>query len=137
MNLADLSASIGAADSARAAEQLDSALDASLLSLPPTRMAVDARGLPLGILAVLATVFYLSWAQNFVVPLLVGIVISYTLNPLVTWLEAIKIPRVVGTVIVMGSVIGAGPQATQQATGCALDRSKRQSLRSLVSNSLA
>jgi predicted PurR-regulated permease PerM len=71
------------------------------------RMTVDARGLALGILAVLATVFFLSWAQNFVVPLLVGIVISYTLNPLVTWLEAIKIPRVVGTVIVIGSVIGA------------------------------
>jgi predicted PurR-regulated permease PerM len=107
MNPADVFASIGTAASARAVEQLDSALDASLLSLPPTRMTVDARGLALGILAVLATVFFLSWAQNFVVPLLVGIVISYTLNPLVTWLEAIKIPRVVGTVIVMGSVIGA------------------------------
>jgi predicted PurR-regulated permease PerM len=107
MNRADVFASIGTAASARAVEQLDSALDASLLSLPPTRMTVDARGVALGILAVLATVFFLSWAQNFVVPLLVGIVISYTLNPLVTWLEAIKIPRVVGTVIVMGSVIGA------------------------------
>jgi predicted PurR-regulated permease PerM len=42
-----------------------------------------------------------------VVPLLLGIVISYTLNPLVAWLEAIKIPRVAGTVIVMASVIGA------------------------------
>ena len=107
MNPANVFASIGTAASARAVEQLDSALDASLLSLPPTRMTVDARGLALGILAVLATVFFLSWAQNFVVPLLVGIVISYTLNPLVTWLEAIRIPRVVGTVIVMGSVIGA------------------------------
>jgi len=107
MNPANVFASIGTAASARAVEQLDSALDASLLSLPPTRMTVDARGLALGILAVLATVFFLSWAQNFVVPLLVGIVISYTLNPFVTWLEAIKIPRVVGTVIVMGSVIGA------------------------------
>ena len=107
MNPANVFASIGTAASARAVEQLDSALDASLLSLPPMRMTVDARGLALGILAVLATVFFLSWAQNFVVPLLVGIVISYTLNPLVTWLEAIKIPRVVGTVIVMGSVIGA------------------------------
>ena len=107
MSPADVFASIRTAASARAVEQLDSALDASLLSLPPTRMTVDARGLALGILAVLATVFFLSWAQNFVVPLLVGIVISYTLNPLVTWLEAIRIPRVVGTVIVMGSVIGA------------------------------
>ena len=40
-------------------------------------------------------------------PLLLGIVVAYTLNPLVTWLEAIRMPRVVGTVIVMASVIGA------------------------------
>ena len=40
-------------------------------------------------------------------PLLLGIVIAYTLNPLVAWLEAIRIPRVVGTVIVMAGVIGA------------------------------
>ena len=39
--------------------------------------------------------------------LLLGIVISYTLNPLVTWLEAIRIPRVAGTIIVMAGVIGA------------------------------
>jgi len=52
-------------------------------------------------------VFALSWAQTFVVPLLVSIVVSYTLNPLVTWLEAIKIPRALGAVIVMASVIGA------------------------------
>ena len=45
--------------------------------------------------------------RPFVVPLLLGIVIAYTLNPLVAWLEAIRIPRVVGTVIVMASVIGA------------------------------
>ncbi len=61
----------------------------------------------LGVLAVLASVFALSWAQGFVVPLLLGIIIAYTLNPLVAWLEAIRIPRVVGTVIVMASVIGA------------------------------
>ena len=70
-------------------------------------MPVDARGLALGILAALASVLALSLAQGFVVPLLLGIVISYTLNPLVAWLEAIKIPRVVGTVIVMATVIGA------------------------------
>src|SRR5947207_2377391 len=70
-------------------------------------MPVDARGLALGILAALASVLALSWAQGFVVPLLLGIVIAYTLNPVVGWLEAIKIPRVVGTIIVMGSAIGA------------------------------
>jgi predicted PurR-regulated permease PerM len=70
-------------------------------------MPVDSRGLALGILAALAAVFALSWAQSFLVPLLLGIVITYTLNPLVAWLEAISIPRVVGTVVVMVSVIGA------------------------------
>ncbi len=100
-------ASIDIADSALAVEQPGSAADASLATLPATRMPVDARGLALGILAALASVLALSWAQGFVVPLLLGIVISYTLNPLVGWLEAIKIPRVVGTVMVMASVIGA------------------------------
>src|SRR4030095_5629161 len=52
-------------------------------------------------------VFALSWAQSFVVPLLLGIIISYTLYPLVAWLEAIRIPRVVGHLLVMGSVMGA------------------------------
>jgi len=49
----------------------------------------------------LAVVFGLSWAQGFVVPLLLGIVVAYTLNPLVAWLETIGIPRAAGTVVVM------------------------------------
>jgi predicted PurR-regulated permease PerM len=88
-------------------EQPVSAADAPPASVPATRIPVDARGLALGILATLALVFALSWARPFVVPLLLGIVIAYTLNPLVVWLEAIKVPRVAGTFIVMAGVIGA------------------------------
>jgi predicted PurR-regulated permease PerM len=106
MNSTAVPASIGTADSARAVEQLGSSVAESLVTLPATRMSVEARGLALGVLAAFACVFALSWAQSFVVPLLLGIVISYTLNPLVVWLEAIKVPRVIGTVIVMLSVIG-------------------------------
>jgi predicted PurR-regulated permease PerM len=76
-------------------------------ALPATGIPVDARGLALAVLAVLATIYALSWAQPFVVPLLLGIVISYTLNPVVTWLEALRLPRVIATVIVMAGVIGA------------------------------
>jgi predicted PurR-regulated permease PerM len=107
MKSAAVPVSAGTADTARAVEQVGSAVDASLLTVPATRMPVDARGLALAILAVLASIFALSWAQAFVVPLLLGIVISYTLSPLVAGLEAIRIPRVVGTVFVMASVIGA------------------------------
>ena len=64
-------------------------------------MPVNARGLALAILATVAVVFALQWAEKFFIPLLLGIIIAYTLNPLVVWLERIKIPRVVGTSIVM------------------------------------
>jgi len=83
------------------------AVDTMLVTLPATRIAVDARGLALGILAALAAIFALSWAQAFLVPLLLGIIISYTLNPLVVWLEAIKVPRALGSLIVMAGVMGA------------------------------
>ena len=105
------------ADSAVAVEHVDAVVDASLVTLPATRMPVDARGLALGILAALASIFALSWAQTFLVPLLLGIVISYTLSPLVAWLEAIRIPRVIGTVVVMASVIGALTLGTYSLRG--------------------
>jgi predicted PurR-regulated permease PerM len=83
------------------------AADESLVTLPESRPAVVARGLALGVLAALTSVYALWWARAFAIPLLLGIVISYTLNPLVAWLESIRIPRVIGTAIVMASVIGA------------------------------
>jgi predicted PurR-regulated permease PerM len=107
------SVSNGTADSALATEptpateQNNAAVDTSLLTLPAARMQIDARGLALGLLAAFATVFILSWAQSFVVPVLLGIIISYTLNPLVDWLQVIKVPRVLGTGIVMITIIGA------------------------------
>jgi predicted PurR-regulated permease PerM len=95
------------ADSARGAEQDRPAAEASVAIVRTGRVSVDARGISLGILAAIALVFALSWAGKFLVPLLLGIVLAYTLNPLVVWLEAIKIPRAAGAVIVMASVIGA------------------------------
>jgi predicted PurR-regulated permease PerM len=70
-------------------------------------MPVDARGVGLGILATLALVFALRWAQSFAISLLLGIFLAYTLNPLVVWLERIKVPRIVGASIVMLTVVCA------------------------------
>ena len=75
MNLAAVPASLGAADPAPAAAPPDAAVEASPAAII-TRMSVDARGLALGILMVLALIFALSWAQAFVVPRLLGIIIS-------------------------------------------------------------
>ena len=69
-------------------------------SLDPPRIA-------LSVLVCLAAIFAVSWAQDFLVPLLIGIVASYTLSPLVAALERIRIPRALATVIVVVGVIGA------------------------------
>jgi predicted PurR-regulated permease PerM len=74
---------------------------------PVVRVPVDARGLALAILAVIAVVFALEWAQAFVISLLLGILIAYTLNPLVVWLERIRIPRALASLVVMLGVMGA------------------------------
>ena len=66
---------------------------------------MGARSLALTIVATIAVVFALQWAENFFIPLLLGIIIAYTLNPLVVWMERAKIPRVIGTIIVMLSVL--------------------------------
>ena len=69
------------------------------------RVSMDVRGLALAIVTTVVVVFALQWAEKFFIPLLLGIIIAYTLNPLVVWLERIKIPRVVGTSIVMLAVL--------------------------------
>ena len=73
----------------------------------PSRIAVqvDARGLALGILATIAFVFALQLAQKFFIPLLFGIFIAYTLNPLVAWLERIKIPRFFGASLILLTIL--------------------------------
>jgi predicted PurR-regulated permease PerM len=96
-----------APESTHAVEQNPSAVVESLVTLPASRPAVEARGLALGVLAALVSIYALWWGRAFAIPLLLGIVISYTLYPLVAWLEAIRIPRVFGTVIVMATVISA------------------------------
>jgi predicted PurR-regulated permease PerM len=68
---------------------------------------VDARGVALGVLAALALVFALRWAQSFAISLLVGIFLAYSLNPLVVWLERIRVPRIVGASTVMLAVMCA------------------------------
>jgi predicted PurR-regulated permease PerM len=62
---------------------------------------VNARGLALGIIASIAFVFALRWSLDFLVPLLLGVFIAYTLSPLVRQLERWRVPRALGTCLVM------------------------------------
>jgi predicted PurR-regulated permease PerM len=58
------------------------------------------------VLAVLALIAALYLARGFFVPLLIGILASYTLHPLVDWLQACRVPRSAGAALVLALVIG-------------------------------
>lgn len=90
---------------------------ASAPPAPPMLPAIHVRSLCLTILAVVAFVFALQWAQKFLIPLVFGIFIAYTLNPLVVWLERIRIPRLIGTCAVMISLIFCIGQAGSSLRG--------------------
>src|SRR5258706_9923467 len=95
------------AGAARAARRDCFGGDVAAVALPSSRMAVDVRGASLGILASLGAIAALSWAQGFVILLLPGIVLAYTLYPLVAWLVMARIPRIAAAMIVMLSILGA------------------------------
>jgi predicted PurR-regulated permease PerM len=67
----------------------------------PAKDLVQVKNVALVILTTIAVIFALDWAQNFVITMLLGVLLAYTLNPVVKWLEYIKIPRVIGSSLVI------------------------------------
>ena len=63
--------------------------------------------LALGVLALLGLVAALYLARGFFVPLLIGILASYTLHPLVDRMEAWRVPRSAGAALVLAIVVGS------------------------------
>lgn len=84
--------------------KLDTQLPADALLLPAND-SIQVKNVALLVITTIAVIFALDWAQNFVVIMLLGILMSYTLNPVVKWLEYIKIPRVIGSSIVILALI--------------------------------
>jgi predicted PurR-regulated permease PerM len=76
--------------------------DASVLRLP-----TPVRNVGILIIATVASIWMLRWAQSFFVSLLLGILLAYTLNPLVNTLERLKLPRIIATTVVMLGVLFA------------------------------
>ncbi|MTW09254.1 AI-2E family transporter [Pseudoduganella eburnea] len=57
------------------------------------------------ILATVAFLYALQWGQGFLVPLLLGILLAYTLNPVVVTLERVHIRRALGTSLVTCAIL--------------------------------
>jgi len=65
----------------------------------------NPRSAALVIIAIIALVFTLKWAQAFFIPLTLGVLLAYMLNPLVSFLEGWRIPRMVSATVVMSAMV--------------------------------
>ena len=55
-------------------------------------------------IAIVATVMFLRVAYELMIPIVLGVLISFALNPVVMWLEKVRVPRVVGAGLVLLAV---------------------------------
>ncbi|MCR8915787.1 AI-2E family transporter [Marinobacter panjinensis] len=62
---------------------------------------VDIRNTAMVVLSSVAALYFISWAQAVLVPLVGAILISYALDPLVSGLEKFRIPRPLGAALVL------------------------------------
>ena len=63
-------------------------------------------GIAVGLLTLIAIVAALYLARAFFVPLLIGILASYSLSPLVEWLKCLRVPRPVGAALILAVLAG-------------------------------
>lgn len=66
-----------------------------------------ARDIAIVVLAILATIAATKIAAPLFIPVVLGLMGSYALRPLVTWLESVKVPRWLGAMLVMASLLAA------------------------------
>jgi predicted PurR-regulated permease PerM len=85
----------------------------SLDPLPPRdpervllHMPVDVRSLSLAVLAGLAVLYTMQWASAVLIPLMLGVTVSYALSPLVDRLERARLPRAAGAGLLLLSIVG-------------------------------
>ena len=71
------------------------------------RMPVDVRSLSLSILAGLAAIIALQYAQSVLIPVVLGILLSYALSPIVTSLARLHVPRAIGAAVAVAVLVGS------------------------------
>ncbi len=67
---------------------------------------VDIRSAALTVIAVLAVVFMLQYAQSVIIPVVIGLLVSYALDPIVTGLEKRHLPRPIGAALLLLALVG-------------------------------
>jgi predicted PurR-regulated permease PerM len=70
-------------------------------------VAVNVRSVALSVLAGAAAMLILWWAQEVFIPIVLSVLLSYALDPLVIALTRVRVPRAVGSALVVGSLVVA------------------------------
>jgi len=69
------------------------------------RAAVDVRSAALTVIAILAIMMVLRIAAAMVIPIVLGVLISYALEPIVVWMERHHLPRPISAAIVLAVLV--------------------------------
>lgn len=70
-------------------------------------MPVDIRSMSLMLLAALGLLFVLHWAKAVFIPVMLSVLFSYAFSPVVNWLELKRVPRWLGSAVLLLSILGA------------------------------
>ena len=70
------------------------------------QMPIDVRSVALTTITVLAAIVMLQYAKPVFIPVILGILISYVLNPAVTSMARRRIPRALGAFVVIAALCG-------------------------------
>jgi predicted PurR-regulated permease PerM len=68
---------------------------------------LSLRSVALTLLAATAVTWFLSWAREVFIPIVLSVLISYALEPVVVWLMRARVPRLVASFLVMVMLAGS------------------------------
>ena len=73
---------------------------------PVIATPLNIRNLSLTVLASVAVIFALQQGRDFFIPLVLSVLISYALDPIVTWLTRFRLPRALAAALVLTTALG-------------------------------
>jgi predicted PurR-regulated permease PerM len=88
--------------------------DASPVSV---QVPMDIRSVALTVVAVLGVILTLRYAEAMLIPIVLGVLISYALEPIVARLAGLRLPRPVAAAVVVLTIVGAGGLLAYQLRG--------------------
>ena len=89
--------------------------DEETITTAPAPMGV--RSLSLTVIAIVAAIFALQYGKQFFIPLVISVLVSYALDPIVSWFAKRRVPRSLAAALVLLTVVGSVSAAAYSLRG--------------------